>query len=137
MHRLAGALLSLPLVLTTLAAPQGGSYVGIIKVNLPLAFTVLDTNFPAGSYVFEQRGRTEKMTIRSANGRVREMFGTIPLRPKKQSQSYLVFHRYGDQYFLNHLYMGNLGYEFPVSNAEKELQEGGSEAVVVKVIIKE
>jgi hypothetical protein len=139
MRRLAISLMMLVFALATLAIHARVGFTGILQVNLPFAFTVNNKNFPAGTYKFEQPTGARNMSIRSVDGKVGDIFATIPMQPKSvfdQTGSYLIFHRYGEKYFLQFLYIGHLGYQFPPSDAEKEMQEGGTEPVVVTVRIK-
>lgn len=125
--------------LATVAIHARVGFTGIVQVNLPFAFTVSNKNFPAGNYKFEQPTGARRMSVRSVDGKVGEIFDTISMQPKSifdQTGSYLIFHRYGEKYFLQFLYIGNLGYEFAPSHAEKEMQQGGTEPVVVTVKIK-
>jgi hypothetical protein len=139
MRKLAVSLMLLLFVLATGAIHARVGFTGTLQVNLPFAFTVSNKNFPAGNYKFEQPTGARQMSLRSVDGKVGEVFDTISMRPKSvtdQTGSYLIFHRYGEKYFLQFLYIGHMGYEFPASGAEKEMQEGGTEPVVVTVRIR-
>jgi hypothetical protein len=137
MRKLAVSLMMLLFALATVAIHAGVA--GTIEVNLPFAFTVNNKNFPAGNYKFEQPTGARNMAIRSVDGKVGEIFDTNPMKAKSldSNASYLVFHRYGEKYFLQLMYIGRLGYEFPPSHAEKEMQQKGTEPVEVNVKIRE
>lgn len=137
MRKLAVSLMMLLFALATVAIHA--RVAGTILVNLPFAFTVSNKNFPAGNYKFEQPTGERRMSVRSVDGKVGDIFDTSPMQVKSPDTkaSYLTFHRYGEKYFLQYLYIGRVGYEFPPSHAEKEVQQGGTEPVVVNVRIKE
>ena len=139
MRKLAVSLMLLLFALATVAIHAGVGIAGTIQVNLPFAFTVSNKNFPAGNYKFEQPTGARSMSVRSVDGKVGEIFNTSPMQVKSldTKASYLTFHRYGEKYFLQFLYIGRVGYEFPPSHAEKEMQQGGTEPVVVNVRVRE
>jgi len=99
-----------------------------LTANIPFDFTVADKKFQAGEYSLVRGQQTAGDTIvhiSSANGRANINRVTIPvLRPASQDKATLVFHRYGDEYFLSQIWPagGNTGRALPKSRGEKDVE---------------
>ncbi len=81
-----------------------------IAVNIPFDFAVGETKLPAGKYTLRRTISTssaDQLLIQNADARVDMRTGiTRPTRASEvQSESRLVFNRYGDQYFLSQVWM--------------------------------
>ena len=74
----------------------------IVKVNVPFAFTVNNTFLPAGSYLVGfDSANPELLVIRDRTNAVKAWdFGQRNSIGQRNPHA-LVFHRYGDQYFLS------------------------------------
>ena len=97
-------LLSVIALVTAAGSAQGQSLTYQIRVNIPFDFIVADKKMPAGEYSV---GRAEKnvgdtlLRISSIDGRAHAIRLTSPVQTRDfTSKGTLVFHRYGDQYFL-------------------------------------
>lgn len=99
-----------------------------LTANIPFDFTVADRKFQAGEYSF---GRAQQNTgdmvlqMRSADGHAALNRLTVPvLRLTPENRGTLVFHRYGNEYFLSQIWPagGNTGRALPKSRGEKEVQ---------------
>ena len=104
---------------------------GRIWVNIPFAFTVGEKTLPAGQYTIEHnpviRG---SLIVRSADCRASVTGLTMNVYSQTiQTQAKLVFHRYGNQYFLAQAWRSGLdvGEEFPKSRAERKAAKGASD----------
>jgi hypothetical protein len=72
-----------------------------MKVNIPFAFGVQDQSLPAGQYLVFTVTPERSIRIVSANGKHSAIVNTLPNYAKEpSSNSRLVFHRYGNEYFL-------------------------------------
>jgi hypothetical protein len=80
---------------------------GIMSVDVPFAFYVGKTLMPEGSYrVFESSGRMVNW-VSSAGGADTKAVLTIPTVSRtRQERPNLVFHRYGEDYFLSQIWSG-------------------------------
>lgn len=110
-----------------------------LTFTLPFAFQVEETKFPQGAYLIKQDTPDKKITIRSQKGSESGQFASSPLPPKgvfERDETWLVFHRYGDQYFLSEIWSHHLGHLMTVSSAEKQLRESGVEGTDVRVNMK-
>jgi hypothetical protein len=106
------------------------------SVTLPFAFQVEETKFPPGAYLIKQDTPASKITIRSQKGREIGQFASSALPPKgvfERDETWLVFHRYGDKYFLSEIWSHHLGQQLTVSSAEKQLRESGVTGTDVRV----
>jgi len=95
-----------------------------IRAKIPFDFSVGDKKLPAGEYTFSRlSGFSDTKTISvSSEGSTRVFQSTFEaqvLIPKKDST--LVFHKYGDQYFLEQIWSGGEqeGTQVPESRSER------------------
>jgi hypothetical protein len=95
------------------------------NVSVPFDFIVNGSSFPAGEYTFQSVGVQGKvLSIRGVNSQTQ---GTIVSNDRRASepsqQTKLVFHRYGNQYFLAEVWLrGNdMGRTVPECPLEKEV----------------
>ena len=96
-----------------------------IRAKIPFDFNMGDKKLPAGEYTFRRLSDfsdNKTMSVNNADGSVhllKSIFEAQVLTPK--NQSVLVFHRYGDQYFLEQIWLsGDLeGTQLPESRTER------------------
>ena len=99
-----------------------------LTANIPFDFSVAGKKLPAGKYWInraQQDNGDTVVQIRSTDGNENITRLTIPVRtfnPVKHGS--LVFHRYGEEYFLSEIWPagGLTGRELPKSHAERELE---------------
>jgi len=97
------------------------------KFNVPFDFTVGKVSLPAGSYSVSRIGSIQThLQLRRNDGKegTIERINHVELNRGQMSEaSKLIFHRYGDQYFLAQVWnLGSTtGYELPQSKAEREI----------------
>jgi len=100
-----------------------------IKAKIPFDFNVGEKKLPAGEYTFRRVSDFSDNTTMSVNnvaGSVHLFQSTLEvqvLTPK--NQSVLVFHKYGDQYFLEQIWSsGELeGTQLPESRTERTTRQ--------------
>ena len=96
----------------------------IARVTVPFDFTVGQTQMPAGSYVISPLTQAAIMIRddKTAKG-VYTLFNSEKAS-RGDSNPKLVFHRYGDKYFLSQVSRGkgNAVMQLPTSKLEKEAQ---------------
>ena len=99
-----------------------------IRVNIPFDFSIADKKLPAGNYSVGraiQNSDNTVLSILDGRGHTKEMHMSIPvLSADTKNQATLVFHRYGDEYFLYQVWTAGetTGRQFPKSSAERALQ---------------
>ena len=94
-------LITICLLLTAAVFAQMTSSQQLMKVNIPFAFGVQDQSLPAGQYLVFTVTPERSIRIVSANGKHSAIVNTLPNYAKEpSSNSRLVFHRYGNEYFL-------------------------------------
>jgi hypothetical protein len=94
-------LITICLLLTAAVFAQMTSSQRLMKVNIPFAFGVQDQSLPAGQYLVFTVTPERSIRIVSANGKHSAIVNTLPNYAKEpSSNSRLVFHRYGNEYFL-------------------------------------
>ena len=106
-----------------------------LRANIPFAFSVGNTQLPAGKYSVSRvlpNGGDGLIEINSLAGKASAFRTTIPVTTgKPRNKATLVFHRYGDQYFLFQVWAAGVstGLTFPPSRSERELQEKQTESM--------
>jgi hypothetical protein len=94
-------------------------------VNVPFGFIVNRATLPAGEYLMESVDDAGKvLAIRDLDTNTAKLVIFNSCRSSKtESQTKLIFHRYGDRYFLNQIWVeGNSsGHELSPSPREKEV----------------
>ena len=113
---------------STFVSVQAQSLQYRIRVNIPFDFSIADKKLPAGSYSVGraiQNSDNTVLSILDGRGHTKEMHMSIPvLSADTKNQATLVFHRYGDEYFLYQVWTAGetTGRQFPRSSAERALQ---------------
>ena len=117
-------MLSLVLMLTAVSvcAQSESSKV----TNIPFSFIVGQEIFPAGEYTLEPNRKDSHNVwlIQRRDGRTNALFTTMPVRSSEtQEEAKLIFHRYGDQYFLSQIWTpgSKSGRELMMPRLEREL----------------
>jgi hypothetical protein len=110
-----------------------------LTANIPFDFTVNDKKLPAGKYSIsraQSNNGDQVLQIQSADGHANVVRLTIPVITREpMKRGTVVFHRYGDQYFLNEVWPagGSTGRAFPQSRTERELAKKAQEQQLVRV----
>ena len=115
-------------IIAASASAQAQSLEYRLTANIPFDFSVAGKKLPAGKYWINrgQQGNGDTVVqIRSTDGQENITRLTIPVQifnPVKHGT--LVFHRYGEEYFLSEIWPagGLTGRELPKSSAERELE---------------
>jgi hypothetical protein len=93
----------------SLMAPTGASAQNRLQAAIPFDFTVGQRSLPAGTYVITHIGPS---TISVCGWKGKELVTAItlvqPVDEVRKNPDKLIFHRYGDQYFLSEI-RGDLG----------------------------
>jgi hypothetical protein len=107
------------IALTTL---QAQSFINTAEI--PFAFHAGKTTLPAGHYRFSQSRGNQFQMIQNQQTyeSIMLMAGTPGVGAAKHSR--LIFHRYGQQYFLSEVHSGNGNdTRLPITSAEREARE--------------
>jgi hypothetical protein len=110
-----------------------------LTVEIPFDFTVSGHKLPAGTYLV---GRAHEVSgdsvlqVRSIDGHSIANRFSIPVATlRTKSRAEVVFHRYGDQYFLSEVWPagGGTGRAFLKTHAERDLERSARENGVAAV----
>jgi hypothetical protein len=107
-----------------LASAQLGSANKIVA-QVPFAFHAGSKTVPAGTTVIQLADRSGMtLSIRNPDEKVNLFAGSLPGTPPRGAGNTLVFHRYGDHYFLTEIRVAgsDISYRLPQSGQEKELR---------------
>jgi len=100
----------------------------VLKANIPFDFSAANRTLPAGEYtVSNTNAASGTIVVRNTDGNKAVALIASPFSPKNEAkQAMLVFHRYGDQYFLAKVINagGWAGREIVMSKTEKRLSKG-------------
>lgn len=111
-----------------------------VKANVPFSFTVNRATLPAGEYSLKSMDEQgAAIAIRDLNSKTTNLVISSSCRSSKSaSQTKLVFHRYGDRYFLSQIWTAgdDAGRALPPSAGEKEVAKDFSMQQVVLVAAK-
>ena len=112
------------LTITSAVAPAAAHTFNSISVDIPFGFSDGQREYPAGKYTVLPASSNTNTAIRvtSADGKSSAMLLTESaesVRPKDETA--LIFHRYGDHYFLFQIWTAgdNIGLEIPKSSMER------------------
>jgi hypothetical protein len=105
---------------------QGQSLSTVVRVDIPFDFIVADKTFEAGEYSFNPvQDNTTVFRISEVDGRFNSVCLTHSVqRPVPNAKNTLVFHRYGNQYFLKQIWAAGTtsGRQMFKSRKESELE---------------
>src|SRR5215831_10352672 len=134
-HQIARILLQVSLLAVVVAgagvaAAHGQSLSHHVRANIPFDFTVGDKKFPAGEYSIGRAvSGTDDALLEVAS--VKGSLSTFQLTSEdlslaRKGSDTLVFHQYGDQYFLSEVWPGggNIGRALRVSRSERAAKDG-------------
>jgi hypothetical protein len=121
------SLLSAILLVTVVASAQGQTLGSRLKVDIPFDFQIGETKLPSGEYSVgraRQNSDDVVLSVEDHSGRSKALRTSMPVVTDKITENgKLVFHRYGDQYFLYQVWPAGAtnGRQFPKSRGEREI----------------
>lgn len=129
------ALLAMAIVVAGVSA-QAQTLQYRLTADIPFEFSISGQKLPAGTYWISRAQEASGDTvlqIQSTDGRSTVNRFSIPVftfNPKKRGE--LIFHKYGDQYFLSQVWpaAGETGRAFPKTSAERTLERDARNNVV-------
>ena len=109
-----------------LAAKPASAQSGVVMTaEIPFEFTVGKTKLPAGKYAVTMRSPSSGVLLIQDDGWHRSVMTLTDkaYASDTMNESLLVFHRYGDQYFLSRVWTSgsDIGCELHKSAAEREI----------------
>lgn len=123
-------LLSAIVLLASVGPTQAQSLGGNrIRANIPFDFNVSEKKLPAGEYTIGRATNQSDDLIVSVNNREGRSqairLSNAVVRPRPRGKALLVFHRYGDQYFLFQIWPAGAttGRELRKSKSERQAQQ--------------
>ena len=115
------------LVLSSMAATQVARAQETMVVDIPFAFTAGNATLPAGEYRVQKMDRNSAvLLVHCWDAKASALVITNAAQAKEtQTESKLVFNRYGNRYFLSQVWTaGSIrGRQLPVSPREKEMPQ--------------
>jgi hypothetical protein len=111
------------MVLSFLLTTAGAHAQSATRANVPFAFKVGTTQMPAGTYAIPEHQGSNVITLRNVQTGASTVVMARPENPSEKT-NVLIFHRYGNQYFLSEL-RGSRGTDamvLPATREQKKLQ---------------
>jgi hypothetical protein len=112
------------LTVTFAAVPAAADSFGSIRVDVPFEFSAGHSVFPAGKYTIRPAGVNTNgvIWITSEDGKAGLLLTNSAESVQPKNETALIFHRYGDQYFLFQVWVvgDTLGREIPKSSMERQ-----------------
>ena len=92
------------------------------KVNIPFDFIMGTQAMPAGQYTVEHGIARPLLTLKSGDGTVQRVITNSIQSMNAQTVGKLVFHQYGNEYFLSEAWTpgSNSGYQLRTTSHERE-----------------
>ena len=121
------SLLSVMLLVTSVASAQAQSFANRITANIPFDFSVGEKKLPAGTYSISRANQNigdAVLSVADDDGHAKVFRLASPAqRWRVNSKATLVFHHYGDQYFLFQVWPAgaSTGRQFARSRREREI----------------
>jgi phosphoglucomutase len=115
-------------ILILLSAASGYAQTAVaLKATIPFGFKVLDETFPAGNYTISFAREESRGVIWIRNQDTSAATNVLTLghgETRMQNSPYLVFNRYGDQYFLTQVWTADsdVARVLAKSRSEREIQ---------------
>ena len=127
------------LLTTVLLMAAGSAYAQLgsaqeVRANVPFDYKVGNATMKAGNCSIRAAGIADVVGIRCA-GSGAKLALTSLVSGKPTAETKLVFHKYGDEYFLAQIWIGgeDTGRQLPRTHAEKELMSRAEPDSVVIV----
>ena len=107
-----------------------------VKADIPFDFTAANINLPAGEYQVSAMPNTKVLLIRGDGKQGMFVNSFAAQTSGREGSSKLVFHRYGDRYFLYQVWVGGeeRGSQVPMTKLEKELSASDARPSSVTIL---
>lgn len=106
-----------------------------IVANVPFDFYAGSTLMSHGTYAIGGATALPVASIRCQDCQDKLALLTNPVAARKIEPAKLVFHRYGDQYFLAQIWQGGeVGRSVPASTRERELRADGARPMMAVIV---
>lgn len=115
------------LLVTVVASAQGQTLGPRVRANIPFDFHIGETKLPSGKYSVgraRQNSDDVVISVEDERGRGKALRTSMPVQTRDTtSKAKLVFHRYGDQYFIYQIWPAGAttGRQFMKSHTEREI----------------
>ena len=106
-----------------------------VKAIVPFSFIVGRSTLSAGEYSLKTMSNGQVLALSNLDAKITELVLSNSCESLTASKTKLVFHRYGDRYFLSQIWTegNNRGHELPISRREEETARNSSMKQVVLV----
>jgi hypothetical protein len=136
-------LLAVMIIIAASVSAQAQTLSYRLTANIPFDFSVAGKKLPAGKYWInraQQNSGDMVVQISSTDGHSNVLRLTIPVSaPNAVKSGLLVFHRYGEEYFLSEIWPagGVTGRELPKTRVERELERKAQDSGIAALQVPE
>jgi hypothetical protein len=116
---------------TSIAARPASAQGHLVEATVPFNFTVGDQTLPSGTYtIHSTTSSPDILAISNWSRKVNLMSMGLPNQSNPRHDSILVFHKYGNQYYLSEVRSegASINVRVPVTKAEKRARAQVEEA---------
>jgi hypothetical protein len=104
-----------------LALPLCAQLTTSLRADIPFEFVVGNTTVPSGQYVVS--ARTGSPVVQLEGSKTYHLLSSTDESYTIWQEPKLIFHRYGNQYFLSRISTTSTGRDLPPSRVERELKK--------------
>ena len=99
-----------------------------LKATVPFSFIVGRFTLPAGEYSLKTMSNGQVLAMSNLDAKTTQLVLSNACESLTASNTKLIFHRYGDRYFLRQIRTegSNRGHEIPMGEREKEVAKSSS-----------
>jgi hypothetical protein len=108
----------------------------VTEVNVPFNFTVNNVSLPAGTYsIVSDITNPAMLTIRDQSNNVKAIEVGLNTSVTPRNPGALVFHQYGDRFFLSEIHFGSsaMGIFLPATRLERHTRKLSHKEIVTPV----
>ena len=128
-------ILNIVVTLSVIAAISIAGFAGLggnLEANIPFDFMVNGKMLPAGKYIVDSGSVQSALAIRSFKTKQAAISLTQDFQVRAGGKPQLIFHRYGNQYFLAKVISGTDGKALLKSKAEREAAKAKRDLLTMK-----
>ena len=133
--KMRGNILITAAALAMLATMAASAQTINVKAIVPFSFIVGRSTLSAGEYSLKTMSNGQVLALSNLDAKITELVLANSCESLTAGKTKLVFHRYGDRYFLSQIWTegNNRGHEIPISRREEETARNSSMKQVVLV----
>jgi hypothetical protein len=96
----------------------------LLRMDIPFAFHVRESTMPAGEYEVRVDVAKRQVFVSAVTGLAMTQFMAMPAKGQREGDASVVFHKFGNSYFLDEVRTGTLPYALasPAGKKQREAE---------------